>query len=291
MFKKKFFHFNIWQIFFRAHGGWLAALLLMFAVTSFLVFSCNNNDLEAPACTVNMSYDAETTELLRPYNMADTARMSDVDRAFTMPRRYRELVSVCLQSDGSYIISVENLNPKNSLNVPTGATKVWLDRDYHRYVNNSGVITYYNAVGDVLRTDVTSNLNTDILDLVNIFLDIRNGPTITDVQFNSFLDSLSAYGLPIIHHDSKIATTRVNHTDGSYSIGIIDKHSRMQTGQINYNADGSLSSYHIFKVDGVAPSVILKELIRVYPMEAIDSKVRLQHITATKFYNFTLNLN
>ncbi len=266
----------------RWTAGLPPALLLLFA-------TCKDNDQPAADCRIQMTYDAEITTLIRPEKIADTARLSHLDRALSLPKREREKVQLCIDAQGNYTISTQYDTPERPITYPPHTAGVWPKPRYHRAVNVNGQITYYNAQNEVIDVDFSDQEPSgSALEILNLLQQLRNAPSVTDQQFAAALDTLAARGLPITRHDQNFATGRIYHADGSSSVFVIDKKARMQVGQFDYDADDNLSSFYLLRVEGVAPNVTFKRLYSALFFNAIDSNVRMKHETITEFKTFSL---
>ncbi len=266
--------------------GHLFALVL-------LLSACRDNVTNpSTQCRVQMTYDAEVTTLIRPEKSSDAALLSDLDRALTLPKREGERVQLCIDAEGNYTISTEYITPENPIEYPAYTVGVWLKPRYKRSVNVNGEITYYNEANEVVEVGYTDGDSHSglVIGILNSLNELSKSAALTDREFASALDTLSAHGLPITHHDDKIATSRISHADGSFSVIVIDKKARMQVGQLDYDANGALSTFYLLEVEGVAPKVLFKRWHRVFFFNAVDSNVRMKHETITKFKHFSLTI-
>jgi hypothetical protein len=260
-----------------------------FTVLLLLLSACKDDPRPSDNCRIQMTYDAEITTLIRPDKIADTARLSDLDRALTLPKREREKVQLCIDAQGNYTITTQYDTPERPITYPPHTAGVWPKPRYHRAVNVNGQITYYNAQNEVIDVDFSGEEPSgSALEILHLLRQLKNAPSITDQQFAAALDTLAARGLPLTHHDPNFATGRIYHADGSSSVFVIDKKARMQVGQFDYDADDKLSSFYLLRVEGVAPNVTFKRLHSALFFNAIDSNVRMKHETITEFKTFSL---
>lgn len=239
-----------------------------------------------------MQYDAETTTLIQPANASEAAQLSDLDKAVMLPKREREIVELCFDDQGNYTISTEYDTPEHPIEYPLHTAGIWLKPEYKRVVNHNGQLTYYNSLNEVLSTDFTTGDQLgEVSEILSLFQEIKTLPPLTNQGFSAALDSLAAHGLTMTAHSGNIVTHRTDHTDGSYSIVVIDKNARMQVGQLNYDANGVLGTLYMLQVEGVAPNVVFKRLQRVFFFDAVESGVRMRHQTITDFKTFSLTIN
>lgn len=241
-------------------------------------------------CAVSMEYDAETTTLVRPAKASDLTHLSLLDRALMLPQRERRLEKICLQEGGLYRMTSELLTPEQPIEYPPQPIGAWLKPNYHRFENLNGNVTFYNAQGEAIDTDWVPADASAALEVVQLFAELRELPPLTEAEFAAGLDTLVAYGLPsLTAHGSQLATSRTVHPDGSYSISVIDKNARMAIGQLNFEANGELSTLHLLKVSGQAPNVQLERMVRAFFFDAIESEVRMKAEQITVFKSFTLS--
>ncbi|MBK9336701.1 MAG: hypothetical protein IPM98_08920 [Lewinellaceae bacterium] len=250
------------------------------------------DDRSSTACQISMLYDAETTTLIQPANASEASQLSDLDKAVMLPKREREIVELCLDDQNNYTVSTEYGTPEHPIEYPPHTAGVWLNPDYKRVVNHNGQLTYYNSLNEVLRTDFTPGDQLgEVSEILSLFQEIKTLPPLTNQNFSAALDSLAAHGLTMTAHSGNIVSHRTDHADGSYSIVAIDKNARMQVGQLDYDANGALSTLYMLQVEGVAPDVVFKRLKRVFFFDAVESGVRMRHQTTTDFKTFSLTIN
>ena len=259
--------------------------------------SCKSNDQEDTTtnqalvsnCVVELTYDAETTTMMEAANPQEAAQLTELDKALMLPKNDRKLESICLKEDGKYLITSEYLTPTHPIQYPVGTIGEPFKPRYKKVINNNGDLTFLNALGETIYNDGTfTTPTTEVLSVIELFQTLKTQPAVTDADFSNTISVLAANGLNTTQFPNGIVAARTNHTDNSYSIAIIDKNAHMQTGQLNFDANGVLQHLFMIKLSGVAPQVVFERMVQVDFINAFESGVRLKRTQLTNYQTFNL---
>lgn len=241
-------------------------------------------------CNLSLVYDAETTTLWEAANPQESAQLSVADKALMLPQKIRKSETICLKEDGQYTITTEILTPEAPINYPEGTLGKPREPRYKKVINNNGTLTFLNAIGEVIGNDgVLNTAFTEVEEVVELFKTLKQQPTLSSADFENGLAVLTANGMNATQFPDGIVASRTNHPDGSYSVAVIDKNARMQTGQLNFDVNGKLQHLYMMKVSGVAPNVTIERMVRVLFIQAVESGVLLKRTEATEYRSFDLN--
>ncbi|MBN8685284.1 MAG: hypothetical protein J0L99_21750 [Chitinophagales bacterium] len=241
-------------------------------------------------CDVSLTYDAETTTLWEAANPQEAGQLSTADKALMLPQKTRKAETICLKEDGQYTITTEILTPEEPINYPEGTLGKPREPRYKKVINNNGALTYLNAIGEVIGNDgVLTPAFTEALETVEMFKTLKQQPALSSADFENGLAVLTANGMNATQFPNGILASRTNHPDGSYSVAVIDKNARMQTGQLNFDVNGKLQHLYMMKVSGAAPNVVFERMVRVTFIQAVESGVQLKRTEATEYRSFNLN--
>lgn len=241
-------------------------------------------------CDVSLTYDAETTTLWEAANPQEAGQLSTVDKALMLPQKTRKSETICLKEDGQYTITTEIQTPEAPINYPEGTLGAPLPPRYKKVINNNGALTFLNAIGEVIGNDgVLTPAFTETLETVEMFKTLKQQPALSSADFENGLAVLTANGLNATQFPDGIVASRTNHSDGSYSVAVIDKNARMQTGQLNFDVNGKLQHLYMMKVSGTAPNVVFERMVRVTFIQAVESGVQIKRTEATEYRSFNLN--
>ena len=240
-------------------------------------------------CKLYMSYDVEITRQVRPVNETDFQILSAVDNALTLPQRDRHTIEVCYKSDGQKTLTITRLTPNNPINYPEGALTGYLPPDYSKVVYANGSVTYYDQYNAVMRsaphTEDPAAVQ-QILDMVNSY-----GP-MTDAEFNARLQVLrDSCGLILQEHNNNLCSIRTNFADGSYSVQVIDKTTRVSVGNIHYDASGNLLARSMYDVSGTSAQPVINRYLYESYFTSVTGQIPMKIQEFGLVSNFILSVN
>jgi hypothetical protein len=229
---------------------------------------------------------------MKPVDPNEAARLTVLDRSLLLPQRDRRLETFCLQADGSYTIETEILTPENPIVYPDNTVGVWPKPKYARSVNQNGLVSYYNAVGEKIDEELLNgSAAVAVFKLVEAFQATKDYPldAADDEVTDQLLNAMQDQGFTITDQGNEVVSFMRTHPDGRSNIVLIDKDARMQIGQMSLDAEGQAIGGYILRVSGQAPNVTLEEMLEITYFQAVESKVVLQRIQATVYHDCALN--
>ena len=239
-------------------------------------------------CALFLSFEVETTTMARTVHDADYAQLEPIDRIMAMPHRERYAVEVCYKNGGQKTLSMTRLIPTEPINYPNNTADGYMAPDYSRMVVADGVATYYDQFNNVMRSEFYSSDADAVQGIVDMVASLE---PLTDAEFSQGLQTLRDNGLDMQEHPNNIVTIRHVHPDGSYSVQVIDKTTRVAVGNLHYNPQGALQTRSMLAVDGTAQNPVIRRSYMESFITSMIGDIPMKVERYATFDNFTLSYN
>lgn len=240
-------------------------------------------------CKLYMSYEVETTRLIRPLNEADFQILSTVDKAITLPQRDRYSVEVCYKSNGQKSLIMTRLAPDNPISYPEGAITGYQPPNYSKVVYANGSVTYYDQYNAVMSTEPYNSTPAAIQQILDM---VESNNPMTDAAFNARLQVLKdRAGLLLQEHDNNLCSIRTNYDDGSYSVQVIDKTTRVSIGNMHYSTNGDLLARSMYDVSGTSTQPVINRYLHESYFTSVTGQIPMKIQEHGIVSNFILSIN
>jgi hypothetical protein len=240
-------------------------------------------------CSVFMSFEIETTDLMRAVDPADDALLQPEDRALALPYRERRRVSACYRADGTREVVIEMLTPANPINYPANAVVMRPPVGYAKLVMADQTATFYDAQGGVIKTEGVDQPSEQVLEIVAT---MAQRQALTGAESAVAFEAMANSGMMVQRNpNDRYALMVKPESDGSRTEIIIDKQTQTLTGTFLYAADGTLESRTMMNIQGTADAPILKNILFEMPFTAISSDIPMRYIRHSDVHNFTITQN